>query len=1066
MNHLRSFTVVSFFVGPFLATAHAETEAQMRARAAAEISRQATAAEVEALNNLSALIHNPDAWKSRDQLRKEAEMRAWRRQEEGRLAQIAAEKKAEQERLRAREEAKRKREAAAEAARLERVSEVFRRVQSGDYAACVASVVEALTGRSASEPGKIDPSLKTPRNAWEPITHLRGEFADYAYHWAGALEVLVNKERREPRYVPIPHLYDKPQSIDTFLGLALNFAASDVGPNMAAEELRLFQNYVAAELNARLATPPPDWKGPQLTPALAALARRAQVHHPAIPFSPVVLAAIEQTLADARSGKIADPLLFHTLTYPTAAPVPAGVVPVAPLDLRVRPHLPSLWSCDASAATYIQRAHPLYTALALPPGGRGEFEWLSQPVAFDMLRYLYHHARLTTRRELTAKSTVEEHAAALGLDAACALLERPPTAAVAAAWRQHAERLASLHESFLREGSIAILEDVAAGSPLAFLHWGNAQVSTWVYAYDGVLLERFRALAIRAPHLFVNQYGCRAVLRHLGPVEALTIPPENHAAFASLLTRCAAEKLDEEEEFRLLRLRVLGLGDAATLAEILTRAEQAGDPALKLRLLQLAVTVRAPDALDALFAAAGSIDSDDDKLPFLKFGLSTAMESTGTAPEKIRETLHLLRGQTLRLSDRPRDSLERHLDTRNVIPSYLDLLRRAESPTRPGNLPHAATALRFYGNTLADNVAKLATGNHDEEFFQLSRFADEEARTSYANTAGREALAADLLRTEGGTPTELNALCTLLETPPDWFLFTRDTSPTTSRIYAERLAARLLRVRLGEPDDEDRRTLAAALTGARDNSAPPLWGLLGRDLAAGGIATRFLLHLHREFPAPGDQPIDFASSLSRVANGPSLLSGKQIVRELTAAALGDASLDRAPWPQAALALGNAAAPILRSELDLMESLKWRRAALAAIDEHAAKLPLTEETWPAAAPKDQQAAALRARVRWELSRLDQPALAPAARAQPIVAGLGARAALVAFLFPANDNLTPARQLLFEGDCDFGRALLAAADPKLVPDRDELLRRFDALDLPQTAADWSTLLAGRAWPKTTR
>ena len=67
--------------------------------------------------------------------------------------------------------------------------------------------------------------------------------------------------------------------------------------------------------------------------------------------------------------------------------------------------------------------------------------------------------------------------------------------------------------------------------------------------------------------------------------------------------------------------------------------------------------------------------------------------------------------------------------------------------------------------------------------------------------------------------------------------------------------------------------------------------------------------------------------------------------------------------QATAALGHAAAPILRSELDLMESLKWRRAALAAIDKHAAKLPLIEETWPAVAPKDQQTAALLAGRAW-------------------------------------------------------------------------------------------------------
>ena len=244
--------------------------------------------------------------------------------------------------------------------------------------------------------------------------------------------------------------------------------------------------------------------------------------------------------------------------------------------------------------------------------------------------------------------------------------------------------------------------------------------------------------------------------------------------------------------------------------------------------------------------------------------------------------------------------------------------------------------------------------------------------------------------------------------------------------------------------------------------------LLGRDLALGGLGTRALLALHELQPTEIDLQHTTLNEKAEswalgVAALPAALPPKAVLDQLAAIAI-DEKKSAAVRRAVTLGLGAATEAVFHDAADSIGSIAWRRHALGLLARHAEKIPVDTTGWPENLVPH-AGKFLTARVAWELSRLDAPALPPAERAAPLVKELGPLAASLAFLarteFTTSAKLpaTVERQLLLEPDPDFAPALLRAAST--LPDQEPLIARYLGAGAPKNSTEWSKLAEGRSW-----
>lgn len=436
-------------------------------------------AQVEALNNLSSMLNNPDAWKTPEELRREEETRRWNRIAAEQKAREYASFRAEQQRY---VEEQERRAAEQRRAAEKRRDDFETRVAHGDPAACFAALTERLTGKSALD-GTFDPKLKRPTAAGDALRSLTGEHGQFGHHWAAALDALTHP--RDSLYRPgvLPYLKAETQRgyLAGALGQMLIMAGSfprarremEVGFSLTEEEVRFAQRIAAALFNARAQETKSDLNELSnsigrgaVTPALAALARRAQVHHPDIPFSAAALAKIEEVLAGARNGSISDPVTFATLAYPAAAPVPDGVRPAPPARPEAELPLARAWAGSQEPGDLATLLYETLKAQQNPSSDAAV--WFAPADTRDLFLETAYRAVEATSHLRKSSMNIYYRSDAVALQAAFDALLSPPPAATLAAWDDHIKELDSF---FPLDAAVRVLADIEDGSPTAWKNW-------------------------------------------------------------------------------------------------------------------------------------------------------------------------------------------------------------------------------------------------------------------------------------------------------------------------------------------------------------------------------------------------------------------------------------------------------------------------------------------------------------------------------------------------------------------------------------------------------------------
>ncbi|MEY2880034.1 MAG: hypothetical protein RLZZ15_2414 [Verrucomicrobiota bacterium] len=981
-----------------------------------------------------ALIDRYEKWKNADRAKFDAEMATVRQRNEDVLARQRASRARESAQV---SDANARTSAAGRLAAAYTVAKL-----SGDESACVA-VSLAMLNRLSSKDDSWWPGL--PSDPCDPLVSIRtGRGAELGWVWSAALGSLLGLERID--YIDLGE-FNRPSpspsgAMNRALGFFLEVNATPLGKAATTDATRAHRAIAADALHSLATAGANRDASLVLDPSVAALVRRLQRDAAPLALSAEAAQLVERTLR-AGGGNALDP---HWIRLAGPAPAPGAgtsAAPPTPIDPRA---LPALGRSLVPSASHLNRF-----LLSLRADAAPRPPWLDDPATAKTFRGLVEGnlASLRTQLDPQADSFERNLPDAAGLNLNLVLNPPPRLAEKLAAWETHLGEFSRDPRALAPQ----IIVDAMEGSAEAFLvhELAYQQITgdfppaekSWP-ALDQ-LARHPRASSMKPGERITAAWG---MIAHQG---GRPFAPAEKKLLEKLLGTRPDPALTELQRVNRLSLLALAGYDADRL-----QAEAIGAARAKLssphaaQLFQIVYGTRIPHLLALKQPTAAEIDATLRELLDDTRAYEAIHHKGFLPPERHHAAIAAL-------IDR-----RRQLDGR--YPEHERSKKIADFRLPAPNAPDFDEGLKWLHRAAWDEIQE-SSFNH-VGLDRLAQVLIASGASKEASYAYQHVLNARHPRWWASAPNfDNSAQGNFPGTRPDPRLHLR----IALRQRAEELAATLVQMR-HEPDRkslnlEDVRRLAVD-SAARPPA--PAAQLLGRDLALGGLGTRALLELlarHRTADELTDSSsAPFTAWFASLAHQPAALPATTIIDRLAAVALND-GVDLPCRRAAALGLAAATEAVFHDDADSIGSLAWRRHALALLARHADKLPLDTDDWPDAL-KPHAGKFLSARVAWELSRLDAPALPPAERAAPLVKNLGPLAAALAFLArtdlavnPDLPNSTP-RQILLEPDSAFSPALLRAASA--LPDQEPLIARYLDSSAPRVASDWLVLAAGRIWP----